>query len=284
MQRARRVRVHRVERVDRLFLLDARRRGELGDRRRAAELGRELVEHPGEAEAELLEASWHVHRPRLVAEVTANLADDRRHRVAREVDAAVDVEPVDGLDEADRPDLDEILERLAAARVPQGERADERHELDERPVAGFGSPSRWKATSSASTSVSMTRGSSPWVRRLRVRARGARASRPGSQRLVARGVDVEPLAQERDVEEPAQLGSRAHDRERASERADAARAAMQHRQQVGARVRAFAEIDDDVDVAGADRAAREAARDPSSTSRFTSTTTTAARAIPLSGG
>jgi len=136
LQRARGVRVHGVQGVDRLFLLDPGRGRELGDRRRPAELGRQLVEDAGEPKAELLEASGHVHRPRLVAEVPADLPDDGRHRIAREVDAAIDVEPVDRLDEADRSDLNEILERLAAPGIPQRERADERHELDERLVPG----------------------------------------------------------------------------------------------------------------------------------------------------
>ena len=62
----------------------------------------ELVEHAGEPDAELLQAPRDVHRPGLVAEVPADLADDRRHRVARELDPAVDVEAVDGLDQAER--------------------------------------------------------------------------------------------------------------------------------------------------------------------------------------
>ena len=86
-------------------------------RRGAAELGREVVEHAREPDAELLETPGNVHRPGLVPEVAPDLADDRRHRVARDVDAPVDVEPVDGLDQADRTDLDEILERLSTAGV-----------------------------------------------------------------------------------------------------------------------------------------------------------------------
>jgi hypothetical protein len=45
MQRARRVGVHGVERVDRLFLLHARGSCQLGNGRGAPQLGRELVEH-----------------------------------------------------------------------------------------------------------------------------------------------------------------------------------------------------------------------------------------------
>jgi hypothetical protein len=134
VQRTRRIRVHRVERIDHLFLLDPGGRGQLRDRGRAAELGRQLVERAREAEAQLFQASWDVHGPRLVPEVAPDLADDRRDGVACEVDAAVHVEAIDGLDEADGPDLYEVLERLAAPCVARGERAHERHQLDERPL------------------------------------------------------------------------------------------------------------------------------------------------------
>ena len=104
-----------------------------GDRRRPAELVRELVEHARQADAQLLQAAWDVHRPGLVAEVATNLADDRRHRVARELHAAVDVEAVDRLDQPERADLDEILQRLPPAGVAVRQRAHERHELDAGP-------------------------------------------------------------------------------------------------------------------------------------------------------
>ena len=58
-----------------------------------------------------------------------DLADDVRRRVRRQLDAPVDVEAVDRLDEADAPDLDEILELLAAVGVAARQRADERQVL-----------------------------------------------------------------------------------------------------------------------------------------------------------
>src|SRR4051794_10111424 len=58
-----------------------------------------------------------------------DLADDVRRRVRRQLDAAIEVETVDGLDQADRPDLDEILELLATVGVAPRQRADERHVL-----------------------------------------------------------------------------------------------------------------------------------------------------------
>ncbi len=54
-----------------------------------------------------------------------DLADDVRRRVGRQLDAAVDVEAIDRLDQADAADLDEIVELLAAVGIAPGERADE---------------------------------------------------------------------------------------------------------------------------------------------------------------
>ena len=108
-ERPRRVGVRRVEGVDHVFFLRAGRLSQLLDRRRAPELGRELVEDAREPQPELLEAPRDVHRPGPVSEVAPDLAHDRRHRVARELDAAVDVEAVDRFDQADHADLHEIL-------------------------------------------------------------------------------------------------------------------------------------------------------------------------------
>ena len=125
----------RLERLDHVFFLDVGRRSELGDRGRAAELRRELVDEARDAERELLHAPRHVDAPRAVAEVAADLADDRRHGVGGELDAPLEVESVDRLDQADRSDLDEVVDRLAAARVASRERAHERHHLLDQPVA-----------------------------------------------------------------------------------------------------------------------------------------------------
>ena len=89
-----------------------------------------------EAEAQLLHAPRDVHRPGAVAEVALDLADDRRHGVRRELDAALEVEPLDREDEADRPDLDEVLERLAAAGVPRRDAPHERQVAIDDAIAG----------------------------------------------------------------------------------------------------------------------------------------------------
>src|SRR4051794_17690131 len=66
--------------------------------------------------------------PARVPEVAAQLSEDRRHGEGREGQLPGEVEAVDGLDEPHRGDLDEVLERLARARVPGGEGARERDE------------------------------------------------------------------------------------------------------------------------------------------------------------
>src|SRR5207247_7512228 len=82
---------------------------------------------------QLLEVARDADRPRAVAEVALDLAEDRRHRVAGERNLAVGVEAVDRLDEAERRDLDEVVERLLGALVAASQLTRERQEaLDER--------------------------------------------------------------------------------------------------------------------------------------------------------
>ena len=81
---------------------------------------------------ELLQVARHADRPGAVAEVALDLAEDRRDRVGGERDLALGVEAVDRLDQADRRDLEEVVERLARALVAAGELARQRQEaLDE---------------------------------------------------------------------------------------------------------------------------------------------------------
>src|SRR5215217_1811193 len=128
-ERERRVRAAGLERLQHLLLLDARGLRELGDRRRPAELDGELLDELRELHVQLLQPARYAHRPAAVAEVALDLADDVRRRVCRQLDAAVEVEAVDRLDEADRADLHQIVELLAAVAVAPRERADERHVL-----------------------------------------------------------------------------------------------------------------------------------------------------------
>ena len=116
-----------LECLEHLLLLHACSLRELGDRWRTCELDGQLLDELRQLNVELLEPARDAHRPALVAEVALDLADDVRRRVGRELDAAVDVEPVDRLDQPDRADLDEVIELLAAIGIPSRERAHERH-------------------------------------------------------------------------------------------------------------------------------------------------------------
>src|SRR6185312_9631950 len=71
-----------------------------------------------------------------VAEVTQQLADDRRLGERREAVPALGVETVDGLDQAERGDLHEVVERLVAAAIAACERARERQVLGDQRLAG----------------------------------------------------------------------------------------------------------------------------------------------------
>ena len=126
LQRDRVVGLAGLERLEHLFRGGVGRLGELVDGRRALQLGHELVDDLVEADVELLEAARHAHRPALVAEVALDLADDVGRRVGGELDAAAQVEAVDGLDEPDGADLDEVVEVLAARGVAARERAHQR--------------------------------------------------------------------------------------------------------------------------------------------------------------
>ena len=102
------------------------------------QVARELGDGAVDLQRELLQVARDAHRPGPVAEVALDLAEDRRHGVAGERDLAVEVEAVDRLDEAERRDLEEVVERLLGALVAARELAGERQEaLDEqRAVAG----------------------------------------------------------------------------------------------------------------------------------------------------
>src|SRR5439155_17029293 len=77
--------------------------------------------------------AWDPYRPGPVTEMALELAQDRRDGVAGEGDVAIGVEAVDRLDEPERRDLEEVLERLLGALVAARELARQQQEaLDER--------------------------------------------------------------------------------------------------------------------------------------------------------
>jgi hypothetical protein len=62
---------------------------------------------------ELLQAARKANRPALVPEVALDLAEDRGSGEGRELVAEAWVEAVDGFDETEEADLDDVLEGLA---------------------------------------------------------------------------------------------------------------------------------------------------------------------------
>ena len=126
-QRRRAVGAGRLERLEHVLL--ARRRPPRRSRPTvgcAAQVGRQLADLAVDAQRELLQVARDAHRPRAVAEVALDLAEDRRHRVAREGDVARQVEAVDRLDEAQAGDLEEVVEaapRGAGSGARAGARA-----------------------------------------------------------------------------------------------------------------------------------------------------------------
>ena len=67
-----------------------------------------------------------MHGPTTVAEMPLDLTDDHCHRVHPKFDPTFRIEAVDRLDEADRPDLDDVVVLVAAPAVPPCDGADER--------------------------------------------------------------------------------------------------------------------------------------------------------------
>src|SRR5947209_16995443 len=81
---------------------------------------------------ELLRATGHAHRPRSVAKVALQLALDRRGGERRELEVALGIEALDGLQHAELRDLEQVVERLAAVREAAREMRRERSvRLDE---------------------------------------------------------------------------------------------------------------------------------------------------------
>ena len=128
----RRVGVCRFQAFQHVFLGELEMNSKLGHGRCPAvalgQFGSGLVER----ELELLQPPRHPDRPALVAEVPLDLPHDGRSRIRRELHTAPEVEPVDRLDQPDRGDLDEVVERLAAVAEPPGEVFDQREvQLDQ---------------------------------------------------------------------------------------------------------------------------------------------------------
>ena len=110
---------------------------DLLDGRRALQLLRELVRHLVHLGGQLLQAPRHAHGPALVAEVALDLAHDGRRGERRELEPTRQVEPVDGLDEADRAHLHEVVEGLAPVLELGGQEAHEVEVAHDELLAGL---------------------------------------------------------------------------------------------------------------------------------------------------
>src|SRR5215218_7315892 len=124
-----------LHRLEHLLVGRPERLGDLGDARRVAELGGQLVDRTRHLRVELLQRARHANRPALVAEVALDLPHHVRSRVGRYRHLSLEVETVDRLDQPDRPDLLDVLELLATAGVTTGERADERQVASDQLLA-----------------------------------------------------------------------------------------------------------------------------------------------------
>ena len=99
---------------------------QLGHGRRPTQLSCQHFACRHELQRDLGWSPRHADDRRAVAEVALDLTRDGRNGIAGEVGAAIRIEAVDRLDQADRPDLDEVLESFATVGVPTSQRAHQR--------------------------------------------------------------------------------------------------------------------------------------------------------------
>ena len=95
-----------------LLLVESGPVADLGDAGGASQLLGEVIGSAHHREVALLERAWRTDAPRAVPEVTLQLAQDRDPGERHEGPFPARVEPVDGVEEADPGDLDEVLEAL----------------------------------------------------------------------------------------------------------------------------------------------------------------------------
>ena len=117
-----------LERLEHVRLADLEQGGDLGDRRRALELVAELGDRALDRADALLQAAGDAQGPDPVAEVAAQLAEDRRPGEGGEGDAALGVVALQRRDEAEAGDLEQVLAGLDPAAVAHREAAGERQE------------------------------------------------------------------------------------------------------------------------------------------------------------
>ena len=119
---------------------DADRLRELGVGRSATEPACQLLALRRKAPGGLMEGPRQAHQRTAIADVALHLAGDRRDGERGELVAAARVAALDGVEEADRARLKQVVELRARAPVTAGERLDEGQiELDQ-PLPGAGVP------------------------------------------------------------------------------------------------------------------------------------------------
>src|SRR5580693_5115049 len=132
VERDRGVRVGGLQALEHLFLAHLQVSRELGHGGRPAEPLGEIADGLGQRQLEFLQPPRDPDSPPLVAEMPLYLSDNGRRRICRELDAAAEVEPVDGLDQPDRGHLGQVVEPLAAVPEPAGQVLDQRQvQLDQ---------------------------------------------------------------------------------------------------------------------------------------------------------
>ncbi len=104
---------------------DAQTIRQLGHRRLASELVLHLLVDADDRLVELLQAARKTDSGALVAKVTLDLARDREGREGRELIAEVGIEALDGLDQAEIADLDDVVQRFAAVDELPRQEVDE---------------------------------------------------------------------------------------------------------------------------------------------------------------
>ena len=105
-----------LERLEDILRLAVEGVGQLVDGWAPAQVVGELLAGRLQLEVQVLEATAHPHRPRAVAEVPSQLADDGGDRERREPHVEGGIEAIDRLHEREVRDLGEVVRRLATTR------------------------------------------------------------------------------------------------------------------------------------------------------------------------
>jgi hypothetical protein len=126
VQRLRMPGVPGVQRPGHVHLIDAKVYGELSPGGCTTEFLGEVGAGWGEADGQVLYRPWHPHAPGRIPEMAFERTDDGRDRVGGERHRPVRVVPVDGVDQSERGDLEEVVQRLTTAAVPAGQTSGQR--------------------------------------------------------------------------------------------------------------------------------------------------------------